>query len=42
MSENQQLLFNKLWAIANTLRGTMDASEFKNYMLGFIFPTLYN
>lgn len=37
MSEHQQLLFNKLWAIANTLRGTMDASEFKNYMLGFIF-----
>ena len=37
MSEHQQMLFNKLWAIANTLRGTMDASEFKNYMLGFIF-----
>ena len=27
----------KLWAIADKLRGNMDANEFKNYMLGFIF-----
>ena len=27
----------KLWAIANELRGQMDASEFKNYILGVIF-----
>ena len=37
MSETQLKLFNQLWAIANELRGKMDASEFKNYMLGFIF-----
>ena len=37
MSEDQLKLFNQLWAIANELRGKMDASEFKNYMLGFIF-----
>ena len=27
-------LSQKLWAIANDLRGQMDASEFKNYILG--------
>ncbi|OUQ14207.1 type I restriction-modification system subunit M [Massilimicrobiota sp. An142] len=30
-------LSQKLWAIANELRGQMDASEFKNYILGVIF-----
>lgn len=30
-------LSNKLWSIANELRGTMDASEFRNYILGTIF-----
>lgn len=30
-------LSNKLWAIANDLRGNMDASKFKNYILGIIF-----
>lgn len=30
-------LSQKLWAIANDLRGQMDASEFKNYILGVIF-----
>lgn len=28
---------NKLWAMANKLRGTMDASEYKNYILPFLF-----
>lgn len=30
-------LSQKLWVIANELRGQMDASEFKNYILGVIF-----
>ena len=30
-------LSQKLWAIANNLRGNMDASKFKNYILGLIF-----
>lgn len=27
----------QLWNIANTLRGTMGADEFRDYILGFIF-----
>lgn len=30
-------LSQTLWAIANELRGQMDSSEFKNYILGVIF-----
>lgn len=37
VSEYQRKLETKLWAIADELRGNMDANEFKNYMLGFIF-----
>lgn len=28
---------NNLWSMANELRGNMDASEYKNYILGFMF-----
>lgn len=28
---------NKIWAMANELRGNMDASEYRNYILGFMF-----
>ena len=32
-----QSIGSKLWAMANELRGNMDASEYKNYILGFMF-----
>lgn len=35
--EQKQKLERKLWDIANTLRGKMDADEFRDYILGFIF-----
>lgn len=34
---HQKELCNKLWAMANALRGNMEACEFKNYILGMIF-----
>lgn len=38
MSEDQkQILERQLWAVANTLRGRMNADEYKVYILGFIF-----
>jgi len=39
MSENekQQQLKQILWNIANDLRGNMDADDFRDYILGFIF-----
>jgi type I restriction enzyme M protein len=37
MNAEKQKLEQKLWDIANTLRGKMDADTFKNYILGFIF-----
>jgi len=38
MSEDHKKQLEKqLWNIANTLRGKMDADEFRDYILGFIF-----
>lgn len=34
---NATEITNKLWEMANKLRGTMDASEYKNYILPFMF-----
>jgi type I restriction enzyme M protein len=38
MTEAQkQRLERQLWNIANELRGKMDADQFRDYILGFIF-----
>ena len=37
ISKKSQELATKLWAIANDLRGSMDSSKFKDYILGIIF-----
>ncbi len=38
MSEEQKRLLEKqLWGVANALRGKMNADEYKNYILSFIF-----
>src|ERR1043166_1910976 len=34
---DQQRLGKTLWAIADQLRGAMDADDFRDYMLGFLF-----
>lgn len=36
-NNNVQTIASKLWAMANELRGNMDAGEFKNYILAFMF-----
>lgn len=36
-AQQQAELQKRLWAIANDLRGNMDASEYRNYILGLIF-----
>ena len=35
--EYKRILESQLWNIANTLRGKMNADEFRDYILGFIF-----
>ena len=35
--EQKAKLEQQLWNIANTLRGKMDADDFRDYILGFIF-----
>jgi type I restriction enzyme M protein len=37
MTEQTQQIQTQLWNIANTLRGKMDADDFRDYILGFIF-----
>ena len=38
MSEDhKKVLEQQLWKIAELLRGKMNASEYQNYILGFIF-----
>ena len=37
LTKQQAEVDTKLWAMANDLRGNMDANEFKNYILGLIF-----
>jgi len=37
MSNNIQEVTSKIWSMANALRGNMDAGEFKNYILAFMF-----
>ncbi|MEO1859311.1 MAG: type I restriction-modification system subunit M N-terminal domain-containing protein, partial [Verrucomicrobiales bacterium] len=37
VDEDKKKLEQKLWDIANELTGKMDADEFKDYILGFIF-----
>lgn len=34
---DQKEIASELWAMANKLRGSMDASEYKNYILAFMF-----
>ncbi len=35
--EQKRLLEKQLWAVADTLRSSMNADEYRNYILGFIF-----
>jgi len=35
--DQKRILEKQLWAVANTLRGRMNADEYKVYILGFIF-----
>ncbi|MDH0291344.1 type I restriction-modification system subunit M [Pseudomonas sp. GD04087] len=37
IEQNQKQLGNTLWAIADHLRGAMDADDFRDYMLSFLF-----
>lgn len=37
MTEEKRKLEQQLWNIADTLRGKMDADDFRDYILGFIF-----
>ena len=34
---NKQQLASKIWASANKMRSKIEASEYKDYILGFVF-----
>ena len=36
--KQQQQLGKTLWEIADQLRGAMNADDFRDYMLSFLFP----
>ena len=36
-TQNHQQLGKTLWAIADQLRGAMNADDFRDYMLAFLF-----
>jgi type I restriction enzyme M protein len=42
MTEQKSQLKQQLWIIANTLRGKMDANEFRDYITPFIFYKYLN
>lgn len=35
--QEKQILHNKIWAIAEKLRGSVDGWDFKSYVLGILF-----
>ena len=37
MKMNKQQLANKIWESANKMRSKIEANEYKDYILGFIF-----
>ncbi|MFT6843172.1 MAG: type I restriction enzyme M protein [Psychroserpens sp.] len=42
MTEQKAQLQQQLWIIANTLRGKINANEFRDYLLPFIFYKYLN
>lgn len=38
---NKQQLAQKIWASANQMRSKIEANEYKDYILGFIFTSIY-
>ena len=38
---NKQQLAQKIWASANQMRSKIEANEYKDYILGFTFTSIY-